>query len=250
MKKMNKNEPENILKHQILKFSYFCSGRTPIIFQWQSFPRSRRSKNWEVCSNVSTFQSWLRTSRKIYNLHQEWSFFFCKCEAVAPLPEAVKVREMEKERAEGFESAAQLAHNELHHACPVHAYMNIKTFFRPTMSWEELAADSQTEAQPWSEQCSQLLPSVPAIRRFPSYRRLASAGYFYSDTWSGASPTTRCLFSTDPVINEAGNLESFRTSWYKAVCVQLIKSRAESKIEGTVKGRSKHKGSWCQRFSQ
>lgn len=85
-------------------------------------------------------------------------------DSASPLRQEERARGRERrralERAEGFESAAQLAHNVLHHACTAHTYMNINTFFRATMSCGELAGESQTEAQPWSEQSSQLLPYV------------------------------------------------------------------------------------------
>lgn len=42
------------------------------------------------------------------------------------------------ESAEGFESTAQIAHNLLNHACPMHTHMNIKTFFSSTTSYGEL----------------------------------------------------------------------------------------------------------------
>lgn len=48
--------------------------------------------------------------------------------------DAERERERRMERAEGFESAAQIAHKVLDHACSLHTHMNIKPVFRPTIS--------------------------------------------------------------------------------------------------------------------
>lgn len=49
--------------------------------------------------------------------------------------ERKRERRTEMESAEGFESAAQIAHKVLNHACTEHTHMNINTFFRSTISY-------------------------------------------------------------------------------------------------------------------
>lgn len=51
-------------------------------------------------------------------------------------------RRTEMESAEGFESAAQIAHKVLNHACTEHTHMHINTFFRSTISYWELKNQS------------------------------------------------------------------------------------------------------------
>lgn len=92
--------------------------------------------------------------KRTSNTYQEWSFSV----SMAPLKEkeGVRVRERwknkkrerkrerrtEMESAEGFESAAQIAHKVLNHACTEHTHMHINTFFRSTISYWELKNQS------------------------------------------------------------------------------------------------------------
>lgn len=150
-----------------LNFPTLIRGKRRISFLVFQRSKNKSHRKWAAGLNVWTCQHWLRGKSEHQNiyLYQEWSLAYCQvwiCCSTQRERRSEGERDRqnrerkrrEMERAEGFESIAQIAHKVLNHACTVHTHGH-KYFCRCTIScWELRLSRAHTHTHTETPACS------------------------------------------------------------------------------------------------